>query len=190
MSVQTGTKRKEGGFAETVRVVFHALIIARRHPDLSVSALQYSFRLDDPDPPGRRLSVRLQIFLWLHALFVAVLAAIFSRAGFSASRTPQRGDVVVFRLPKDDIDRLHQARDRVARRPHPDDRRRAQHQRHAGQARARRRLRHRRRRRRAARQALSRDAAERRQLHDASISPTTASTTTRRSIPCRPATIS
>ena len=28
MSVQTGTKRKEGGFAETVRVVFHALIIA------------------------------------------------------------------------------------------------------------------------------------------------------------------
>ena len=28
MSVQTGTKRKEGGFAETIRVVFHALIIA------------------------------------------------------------------------------------------------------------------------------------------------------------------
>ena len=28
MSVQTGTKRKEGGFAETVRVVVHALIIA------------------------------------------------------------------------------------------------------------------------------------------------------------------
>ena len=28
MSVQTGTKRKEGGFAETVRVVIHALIIA------------------------------------------------------------------------------------------------------------------------------------------------------------------
>ncbi len=28
MSVQTGTKRKEGGFAETVRVIIHALIIA------------------------------------------------------------------------------------------------------------------------------------------------------------------
>ena len=28
MSVQTGTKRKEGGIAETVRVIFHALIIA------------------------------------------------------------------------------------------------------------------------------------------------------------------
>ena len=28
MSVQTGTKRKEGGFAETVRVVIQALIIA------------------------------------------------------------------------------------------------------------------------------------------------------------------
>ena len=28
MSVQTGTKKKEGGFAETVRVVFNALIIA------------------------------------------------------------------------------------------------------------------------------------------------------------------
>ena len=28
MSVQTGTKRKEGGFTETIRVIFHALIIA------------------------------------------------------------------------------------------------------------------------------------------------------------------
>src|SRR5271156_4737364 len=28
MSVQTGSKRKEGGFAETVRVIIHALIIA------------------------------------------------------------------------------------------------------------------------------------------------------------------
>jgi signal peptidase I len=28
MSVQTGTKKKESGWAETVRVVFHALIIA------------------------------------------------------------------------------------------------------------------------------------------------------------------
>jgi signal peptidase I len=28
MSVQTGTKRKEGGFAETLRVIIHALIIA------------------------------------------------------------------------------------------------------------------------------------------------------------------
>ena len=28
MSVQTGTKRKEGGLGETVRVVIHALIIA------------------------------------------------------------------------------------------------------------------------------------------------------------------
>ena len=28
MSVQTGTKKKEGGIAETVRVLFNALIIA------------------------------------------------------------------------------------------------------------------------------------------------------------------
>ena len=28
MSVESGTKRKEGGFAETLRVIFHALIIA------------------------------------------------------------------------------------------------------------------------------------------------------------------
>ena len=28
MSVTSGTKRKEGGFAETIRVIFHALIIA------------------------------------------------------------------------------------------------------------------------------------------------------------------
>ncbi len=33
---------------------------------------------------------------------------------------PNRGDIVVFRLPKDDLDRLHQARDRPSRRPRPD----------------------------------------------------------------------
>ena len=89
------------------------------------------------------------------------------------------------------LDRLHQARDRAARRPHPDDRRRAQHQRRAGQARAHRGL-HRDRGGRAhvAGQALARDAAERRELHDARSATTTASTTTPRPTTCRPATIS
>ena len=45
MSVQSGTKRKEGGFAETVRVVFHALIII--------------FSLSGDGPSGRRCPTNL-----------------------------------------------------------------------------------------------------------------------------------
>ena len=51
-----------------------------------------------------------------------------SPAASSASEA-ERGDVVVFRLPQGQLDRLHQARHRPAGRPHPDDRRRAPHQR-------------------------------------------------------------
>ena len=50
---------------------------------------------------------------------------------------PQRGDIVVFKLPRRQRDRLHQAGDRPARRQDPDEGRRALHQRRGGQARAR-----------------------------------------------------
>ena len=119
---------------------------------------------------GRRLPVRVEIHLRLQPLFAAVLAAAVLRPHLSA-RAPERGDVVVFRLPQRRLHRLHQARDRPAGRPHPDDRRRAPHQRPAGQARARRGYR-RRPRRAAARSRVKRwkrDAAERRQLLPRSI---------------------
>jgi|SRR5215468_12693601 len=44
---------------------------------------------------------------------------------------PRRGDIVVFALPRQ-FGRSHQAGDRLARRPHPDDRRPASHQRGGG----------------------------------------------------------
>ena len=52
-------------------------------------------------------------------------------------RAPERGDVVVFRLPRDPATDLRQAPDRPARRPHPDARGTALHQRCAGAAPAR-----------------------------------------------------
>ena len=59
------------------------------------------------------------------------------RRAASSARDPKRGDVVVFKLPQRQLDRLHQARDRPAGRPHPGEARRALHQRRAGAARAR-----------------------------------------------------
>ena len=135
-------KRKEGGVAETVRVVVHALIIAVRDPHLPVPAVQHPVRLDDGDAADRRLPVRLEIHLRLQPLFAAVLAAAVLRPHLrlrrrsaatswcSACRRTTATDYIkrVIGLPGD---------------THPDDRRRAQHQRRAGQARARRRLRRR-----------------------------------------------
>jgi signal peptidase I len=99
MSVQTGTKRKEGGFAETVRVVFHALIIALvirtflfqpfNIPSGSMiptcwSAIICSCRNIPTATPTTRCRSRRRSFP-------------------AASSAPvKRGDVVVFRLPKDD----------------------------------------------------------------------------------------
>src|SRR5260221_11956636 len=48
--------------------------------DLSVSALQYSKRFDDPHAAERRLFLCLGICLWLHALFAAGFSAAVFRA--------------------------------------------------------------------------------------------------------------
>src|SRR5262249_58326990 len=100
-----------------------------RHPHLPVSALQYSIGLDESDAAGRRLSFRLEIFLRLQPLFIAVLAAavFWTHLGLAArARRRRRVSPAEGRL-----DRLHQAGDWVARRQNPDDRRRAEHQRRA-----------------------------------------------------------
>src|SRR5512135_3942339 len=44
-------------------------------PHLPVSALQHPVRLDEGDAAGRRLSVRVEIYLWLQPLLAAFVAA-------------------------------------------------------------------------------------------------------------------
>ena len=81
-----------------------------RHPHLLLRALQHSVGLDGADLAGRRLSLRLEVLLWLQPLFVAVrpaASAIFpSRARrrrvFKLPCDPQLAATsCVFKLPRD-----------------------------------------------------------------------------------------
>ena len=100
MSVQSGAKRKEGGFAETIRVVIHALIIA-----LVIRTLLFQpFNI----PSGSMIPTLLvgdYLFVSKYSYGYTHYSFPFSPAVFSGrllGSEPQRGDVVVFRLPKDD----------------------------------------------------------------------------------------
>jgi signal peptidase I len=100
MSVQTGTKRKAGGFAETVRVVFHALIIA-----LVIRTFLFQpFNI----PSGSMIPTLLigdYLFVSKYSYGYSHYSLPFSPPIFSGrifGSEPNRGDVVVFRLPKDD----------------------------------------------------------------------------------------
>src|SRR6202022_406353 len=98
MSVQTGTKRKEGGFAETVRVVIHALIIA---------LVIRTFLFQPFNIPSGSI---IPTLLVLDYLFVSKYSYGYSHYSIPLSpplfsgrvfgSEPARGDVVVFRLPK------------------------------------------------------------------------------------------
>src|ERR1700681_3801289 len=100
MSVSTDRKRKEGGIAEGGRVVFHALIIA-----LVIRTLLFQpFNI-----PSGSMKATLLIGDYLfvskysygYSHYSPPLAPpLFSGRIFGSE--PQRGDVVVFRLPKDD----------------------------------------------------------------------------------------
>src|SRR5436190_22897820 len=99
----TEQKRKEGGFAETVRVVVHALIIAV----VIRTFLFQPFNI----PSGSMESTLLvgdYLFVSKYAYGYTHYSLPFSPPLFSGrifGREPQRGDVVVFRLPKDtDVD--------------------------------------------------------------------------------------
>jgi signal peptidase I len=111
MSVGTEPKRKEslgpdskqrneGGFAETVRVVIHALIIAI----VIRTFLFQPFNI----PSGSMIPTLLvgdYLFVSKYSYGYTHYSLPFSPpifAGRILSREPQRGDVVVFRLPKDD----------------------------------------------------------------------------------------
>ena len=99
MSVQTGTKRREGGFGETVRVVIHALIIA-----LVIRTFLFQpFNI----PSGSMIPTLLvgdYLFVSKYSYGYTHYSLPFSPDIFSGrvfASPPQRGDVVVFRLPKD-----------------------------------------------------------------------------------------
>ena len=100
MSVTSGTKRKEGGFAETVRVIFHALIIA---------LVIRTFLFQPFNIPSGSMKATLLVgdylFVSKYSYGSSQYSLPLSPPLFSGripgSFMPERGDVVVFRLPKD-----------------------------------------------------------------------------------------
>src|SRR6202051_50287 len=100
MSVTSGAKRKEGGIAETGRVIFHALIIA---------LVIRTFLFQPFNIPSGSMKATLLVgdylFVSKYAYGYSHYSLPFSPPVFSGrmlARQPERGDVVVFRLPKDD----------------------------------------------------------------------------------------
>src|SRR5882762_3971388 len=100
MSVTSGAKRKEGGVAETIRVIFHALIIAL----VIRTVLFQPFNI-----PSGSMKATLLVGDYL---FVSKYSYGYSHFSLPLSLPlfpgrvpntwmPERGDVVVFRLPKD-----------------------------------------------------------------------------------------
>ncbi len=100
MSVTSGTKRKEGGFAETVRVVIHALIIA---------LVIRTFLFQPFNIPSGSMKATLLVGDYLfvskysygYSHYSLPLSPPLFSGRIPGSLLPQRGDVVVFRLPKD-----------------------------------------------------------------------------------------
>ena len=100
MRVTTQQKRKEGGFAETVRVIVHALIIAA----VIRTVLFQPFNI----PSGSMKATLLvgdYLFVSKYTYGYSHYSLPYSPPLFSGrilASEPKRGDVVVFRLPKDD----------------------------------------------------------------------------------------
>src|SRR5438445_10178386 len=100
MSVSAGAKRKEGGAAETGRVIFHALIIAFVIRTFLFQPFNIpSGSMMDTLLIGDYLFVSKYSYGYSH-YSLPLSPPLFSGRIFAAE--PQRGDVVVFRLPKDD----------------------------------------------------------------------------------------
>ena len=100
MSVTSGAKRKEGGIAETGRVIFHALIIA---------LVIRTFLFQPFNIPSGSMKATLLVgdylFVSKYSYGYSHYSLPFSPPIFSGriwASPPERGDVVVFRLPKDD----------------------------------------------------------------------------------------
>jgi signal peptidase I len=100
MSVTSGAKRKEGGIAETGRVIFHALIIA---------LVIRTFLFQPFNIPSGSMKATLLVgdylFVSKYSYGYSHFSLPFSPPLFSGriwASPPERGDVVVFRLPRDD----------------------------------------------------------------------------------------
>jgi len=100
MSVSTEGKRSEGGFAEGIRVVVHALLIA-----LVIRTLLFQpFNI----PSGSMKATLLigdYLFVSKYSYGYSHYSLPFSPPLFPGrvfGSAPERGDVVVFRLPRDD----------------------------------------------------------------------------------------
>jgi signal peptidase I len=100
MSVTAQARRKEGGIAETVRVIFHALIIA---------LVIRTFLFQPFNIPSGSMKATLLVgdylFVSKYSYGYSHYSLPFSPPLFSGriwASPPDRGDVVVFRLPKDD----------------------------------------------------------------------------------------
>jgi signal peptidase I len=100
MSTMANGKKKESGFVETVRVIFHALLIA---------LVIRTFLFQPFNIPSGSMKNTLLVGDYL---FVSKFSYGFSRFSIPFSPNlfsgriwggePQRGDVVVFKLPRDD----------------------------------------------------------------------------------------
>ena len=100
MSVSSEQKRKEGGFAETIRVIVHALLIA---------LVIRTFLFQPFNIPSGSMKATLLVgdylFVSKYTYGYSHYSIPFSPPLFSGriwSGEVHRGDVVVFRLPKDD----------------------------------------------------------------------------------------
>src|ERR1700694_4812144 len=100
MSVTSGAKRKEGGIAETGRVIFHALIIA---------LVIRTFLFQPFNIPSGSMKATLLVgdylFVSKYSYGYSHFSLPFSPPLFTGriwASPPDRGDVVVFRLPRED----------------------------------------------------------------------------------------
>jgi signal peptidase I len=100
MTVTTGTKRKEGGIGETTMVIVHALLIA---------FVIRTFLFQPFNIPSGSMKATLLVgdylFVSKYSYGYTHYSLPFSPPLFSGrifGSQPTRGDVVVFRLPKDD----------------------------------------------------------------------------------------
>ena len=100
MSVTSRTKRKEGGIAETVRVIIHALIIALIIRTFFFQPFNIpSGSMKDTLLVGDYLFVSK--YTYGYSKFSLPLSPPIFSGRIPGDWLPQRGDVVVFRLPKD-----------------------------------------------------------------------------------------